>query len=221
MLLMLSLYIDVVDVVQLFVVDISRPRQVQSSSDEKWSRPSEILKCDLAKAKQRLDAEFQEKIAKKASPGTFPKPVVTPRRSSLQLTRDHFKGFQCPSSIDRTENLKSSRKSVGDIFGERISCRSSEPRPGSQNLLRLVREFSGDKSPAPPADQPLLRSATWVGSQRTSQEATQGASQGASQEACQEASQGACQEASQEASQSLAPVIYKIKSEVYEANVYL
>ena len=124
------------------------PRQLQSKpapSDNQNQTP-EFIKYDLAR--QRLDAEFREKIAKKAAPNTFPKPVVTPRRSSLQFSRDHFRGFS-PSSSENTEPARSSRKSVGDIFGER--------RPAKNYDLgqAQVRAVSGDH-------RPMLRSQTWV-----------------------------------------------------------
>ena len=120
-----------------------KPKPVPSDNQ---NQTPEFIKYDLAR--QRLDAEFREKIAKKAAPSTFPKPVVTPRRSSLQFSRDHFRGFS-PSSSENTEPARSSRKSVGDIFGERMAAKRSDPGQG------LVREISGDH-------RPMLRSQTWV-----------------------------------------------------------
>lgn len=121
------------------------PRQLKPKpvpSDNQNQTP-EFIKYDLAR--QHLDAEFREKIAKKAAPNTFPKPVVTPRRSSLQFSRDHFRGFS-----ENTEHARSSRKSVGDIFGERMTAKKSDPGQG------LVREIScGDH-------RAMLRSQTWV-----------------------------------------------------------
>ena len=141
---------------------VSRPSQTLSSlsSLSISSKPREVLKFD--QVRQRLDAEFKEKISKKVSPVTLPKPIVAPRRSSLQFTADQFLS-------EKTEKVRTSRKSVGDIFGERMTCRSSEPSPGRHNLLRLVREFSGDQSQSqPPAPASMLRSATWVGGEVSS-----------------------------------------------------
>ena len=107
------------------------------------NQTEEFTKYDLAR--QRLDAEFREKIAKKAAPNTFPKPVVTPRRSSLQFSRDHFCGSSSPSYSESTQTARSSRKSVGDIFGERMA--------GKKGL----GSTSGDQRP-----MPMLRSQTWV-----------------------------------------------------------
>ena len=126
---------------QMFLSQIS-PRHLKQkpAPSDNQNQTQEFIKYDLAR--QRLDTEFREKIAKKAAPNTFPKPVVTPRRSSLQFSRDHFRGFS-----ENTETAsRSSRKSVGDIFGERMSGKKSDP---GQGLVRESRE-------------PMLRSQTWV-----------------------------------------------------------
>ena len=125
----------------------SSPRQPKQKPASSHNHSQEFIKYDLVR--QRLDAEFREKIAKKTAPNTLPKPVVTPRRSSLQFSRDHFGGFNSPSYSENIETARSSRKSVGDIFGGRMG--GKKPCPG-QNM---VRELSGDHPP-------MSRSQTWV-----------------------------------------------------------
>ena len=127
----------------MFLSKIS-PRQLKLKPVTSDNQTHEFNKYD--QARKRLDAEFREKMAKKAAPNTFPKPVVTPRRSSLQFSRENFGGFS-PSYSESTETGRSSRKSVGDIFGERMARKKSESGP--------AREISGH-------NQPMQRSQTWV-----------------------------------------------------------
>ena len=142
---------------------ISRLSPADSSvktSDEKLRKqsPRGIIKYD--QVIQRLEAEFQEKIAKKSTPHILPKPLVTPRRSSLQFTRDQFRGLQSPSShsIDKAEAVKSSRRSVGDIFGERLICRNPEQGQAGHRLLRAVREVGDQEKKVSEDLAPVIKS---------------------------------------------------------------
>ena len=140
---------------EMFLSKIS-PRQLKLkpvTSDNQY-KTQEFIQYD--QTRQRLDAEFREKMAKKAAPNTFPKPAVTPRRSSLQFSRENLGGFS--PSYSESETERSSRKSVGDIFGERMARKKSESGQGQGQGQGqgLAREISGHSRPI------MLRSQTWV-----------------------------------------------------------
>merc|ERR1712098_981059 len=66
----------------------------------------------LEDIKKKLTSEFMEKLSNRPKSGTFPKPTVHPRRSSLQFSSNY-------NSVK--DDTKSCRKSVGDVFGERLT----------------------------------------------------------------------------------------------------
>lgn len=133
----------------------------------------------LEDIKKKLTSEFMEKLSNRPKSGTFPKPTVHPRRSSLQFSSNY---------ISVKDDTKSCRKSVGDVFGERLTSSNKISKPqktfekqnetfigkkGSvQELSSRFKTFSEitdsfNKTPSlkytmSPEHPSLIRSATWV-----------------------------------------------------------
>jgi len=133
----------------------------------------------LEDIKKKLTSEFMEKLSNRPKSGTFPKPTVHPRRSSLQFSSNY-------NSVK--DDTKSCRKSVGDVFGERLTSSNKISKPqktfekqnetfigkkGSvQELSSRFKKFSEitdsfNKTPSlkytmSPEHPSLIRSATWV-----------------------------------------------------------
>ena len=115
---------------------------------------NETSKLDVTKKK--LTEEFMKKLSQNSSPNTLPKPQVTPRRSSLHFA-NNFNSvkvcFLCQITFMHRMNFQevqyNSRKSIGDVFGSRMTPRHSQPVPDTRGSGDSSRASSGiaEKSP--------------------------------------------------------------------------